>query len=83
MSFCQISIFQILEPREPQSGCFRSNAKQPQGEVLSNYNSDYYPPPMSYVTPLQTIDKHEHDEVRKPGRGVELGEDRGTGPPNF
>jgi len=56
----------ILEPREPQSGCFRNNAKQSQGDVLSNYNSDYYPPPMSYVTPLQTIDKHEHDEVRKP-----------------
>jgi hypothetical protein len=50
----------ILEPREQVS--FRDNTKQ--NEVL-NYNGDYFPA-LSYVTPLQTIDKREHDEVRKP-----------------
>lgn len=50
----------ILEPREQVS--FRDNTKQ--NEVL-NYHGDYFPA-LSYVTPLQTIDKREHDEVRKP-----------------
>jgi len=50
----------ILEPREQMS--FRDSNKH--NEVL-NYNGDYFPA-LSYVTPLQTIDKHEHDEVRKP-----------------
>lgn len=51
----------ILEPREQMS--FRDSNKHT--EVLNNYNGDYFPA-LSYVTPLQTIDKHEHDEVRKP-----------------
>ena len=53
-------MFQILEPREQMS--YRDSNKH--NEVL-NYNGDYFPA-LSYVTPLQTIDKHEHDEVRKP-----------------
>merc|ERR1711892_352912 len=50
----------ILEPREQVS--FSDNKKQ--NEVL-NYHSDYLSA-LSYVTPLQTIDRHAHDEVRKP-----------------
>merc|ERR1712106_234645 len=50
----------ILEPREQV--CFRDKNKHK--EVL-NHHVDYFPA-LSYVTPLQTIAKHEHDEVRKP-----------------
>ena len=53
--------FQILEPREQLS--FRDNTKH--NEVLNYNNGDYFPA-LSYVTPLHTIDKREHDEVRKP-----------------
>jgi len=51
----------ILEPREQLS--FRDNTKH--NEVLNYNNGDYFPA-LSYVTPLHTIDKREHDEVRKP-----------------
>ena len=53
--------FQILEPREQT--IFREPHKHNDEPF---YNSDYIPA-LSYVTPLQTIDKREHDdEVRKP-----------------
>ena len=50
-----------MEPREP--AIFREPRKH---NDVPLSNSDYFPA-LSYVTPLQTIDKQEHDdEVRKP-----------------
>jgi len=52
----------ILEPREQVS--FRDPRKY---DEVFNPNSGDYLSALSYVTPLQTIDKREHDdEVRKP-----------------
>ena len=54
--------FQILEPRDQLN--FRDPSKH---SGLPDHKSVDYIPVLSYLTPLRTIDKREHDdEVRKP-----------------